>query len=216
VPLGTFRHGSRLWGMFCFPDLSSAQRAASWGHHFRSENLVAVCAEGIGLAQRFDSNWITHAPLTDEGTLDRSKLDWLRRYWSGEPRPDHDPIWETMVDGKLIILGTQVRQRAYEFAADTFPESKCLLEFGRIAAWQGFDLGHVSPFLFDEGDHWSCRHYMNLTDCEDENFLERLAAHFKEGEPVNHEYLKRFFESGGDLGEAPDMRSWSFSRWKAP
>lgn len=152
---------ARLWGMFCLTNLNEAKRVASdhgWGGHFRAENLVSATIDGVGKSRTFDSNWITYAPVKPNGVLDRTKLDWLQEYWSGRPCPGHDPIRETVIDGKIFILGTRVRKKAYDLAAETFPTSKALLEFGRIAAWNGYDLGAISPFLFDEGDRWACRY----------------------------------------------------------
>lgn len=57
---------------------------------------------------------------------------------------------------------------------------------------------------------------MDMTDAADPKFLEDLATHFKNGEVVNREFLKEFFESGGDLGDAPDLVPWGFGRPKIP
>ena len=116
---------SRLWGMFCFPDLESAQRAASlWNYYFIPDNLVAVEVEGAGQYQRFDFNWITFAPLLDNGYLDTTQLDWLERYWSGDKFPRKPPVWEIIIDGKMTIFGTEVRKRAYERICQKVPKVK--------------------------------------------------------------------------------------------
>ncbi len=203
----------RLWGMFCFPDQQSAERVLrhrGWGGHFRRENLVAVHVEGIGLDRSFDSNWITYAPLTPDGLIDRDRMEWLEPYWRGEPYPKAEPIWEAVVDGRVIVLGTSVRKRAYDNAAAAFPEARVHLELSRIAAWNGYDLGSITPFLFDEGDRWVCRYYMNLLQAEDSEFVEAIAKHFADREAVNREFLKPFFESKGDPGPAPDLTPYSF------
>lgn len=208
---------SRLWGMFCFPDLQSVNRlldGSGWGAHFSRENLVAVRVEGAGLQHHLDSNWITYAPLTTEGVVDRNRIEWLDPYWRGEPYPHADPIWEAVIDGRITVLGTSVRKRAYDNAAAAFPKARVHLELSRIAAWNGYDLGSITPFLFDEGNRWACRYYMNLMQAEDPQFLDDIAKHFADGEGVNREFLKPFFESQGDPGPAPDLMPYAFGGTK--
>jgi hypothetical protein len=106
---------SRLRGMFCFMHLQSAQQALSWStgstNHFRPEFLAQLhLGEAGHRRERLDSNWITYAPRDSNGYLTSS--DWIDRYWEGEPYPGQTPIWETIVDGRLIVLGTGLRERA--------------------------------------------------------------------------------------------------------
>ena len=53
-----------------------------------------------------NSNWITHAPVNEEGFL--TEVAWIPSYWAGEPYPNATPIWETLVEGRMIVLGTSL------------------------------------------------------------------------------------------------------------
>jgi hypothetical protein len=102
---------SRLRGIFCFLDIVSAERACSWSgsvrSHFRPEYLAELhLGEAAFKRDRLDANWITHAPVDKDGNIVEFK--WIHRYWEGEAYPDEDPIWETLIDGKTIVLGTRV------------------------------------------------------------------------------------------------------------
>jgi hypothetical protein len=136
---------SRLRGMYCFLDAESAQRAAAlWGsfrNHFRPEFLAELHLETTSRRDRLDSNWITYAKLDENGFLLPSELNEFDRYWRGEEYPGKLPIWETIVEGRMIVLGTNLRNRAYETIRREYPRSVTLLEIARLAAWVGSDSG---------------------------------------------------------------------------
>jgi hypothetical protein len=141
---------SRLRGLFCFLDIESAERACSWAtgprSHFRPENLAELSLSEAGSRRdRFDANWITSAPVGDDGAI--SNFEWANKYWNGEPTPDQMPIWETLIDGRAIILGTAIRERAYNITRSRFPDTLMFLELGRQAACVGSDLGNVFAVL---------------------------------------------------------------------
>ena len=128
---------SRLQGFYCFPDLENAKRALSsprWnGDHFTLKNLAELSLEDVQGRDRLDSNWITY--------FDRfsSADEWMPRYWEGEPFPDEEPIWETLLQGKAIVLGTDLRERAYDVVKSKWPDSLAWLEIVRLGAEAGSD-----------------------------------------------------------------------------
>ena len=100
---------SRLVGLFCFLDEMSSKRALAWKGHFRQENLATLDLGDARRCGRKDANWISRTGQLD----DESTLDWMERYWRGEAYPYDPPIWETPVEGKIRILYTSFRKRAY-------------------------------------------------------------------------------------------------------
>jgi hypothetical protein len=146
---------SRLSGMYCFLDIESAQRAAAlWGsfrNHFRPEYLVELHIQTSFSRDRLDSNWITLSSRDENGFF-IGDLNWIDRYWGGEPFPDRLPIWETLLEGRMVVLGTELRKRAYDVIKEKFPNSLGLLEIARLAAWVGSDLGNTAAWLAEEGD----------------------------------------------------------------
>jgi hypothetical protein len=45
-----------------------------------------------------------------------------------------------LVDGRLIVMGTELRGRAYENIRSEFPNSLMFLELSRLAAFAGYDV----------------------------------------------------------------------------
>jgi hypothetical protein len=127
---------SRLKGMFCFTDLASAEWALQWGSavkHFRPDFLSELSlAEASPERDRLDSNWITYAKRDEQGFP--TDHEWIHRYWSGDPFPGKEPVWETLVRGRLLLLGTELRQRAYALLEKHMPQSLSLAEIGRLGA----------------------------------------------------------------------------------
>ena len=53
--------------------------------------------------------------MTPTGLHTKAVLGWERKnIGGGEPHPGQEPIWETLVSGRLIILGTNHSQRGDE------------------------------------------------------------------------------------------------------
>jgi hypothetical protein len=197
---------SRLRGMFCFLDLGSAERALSWGgpaNHFRAEYLAELNLTEAGECRdRFDANWVTDQPG-----------DWIAHYWAGEACPGKTPIWETLVDGRLLVLGTDLRTRAYDVIKRRFPDSLTFLEIARMAAWVGSDLGSVSAFLREEGDDLVLSYLMDMRDAENPEFIENLQKYKDEGNPINWADITPNL-SEGLFGKTPDLRPFGFRRPK--
>lgn len=209
---------SRLRGMYCFLDAEDAQRAAAlWGsfrNHFRPDFLADVCLQSTSRRDRLDSNWITYAKRDENGFLLASELDQFDRYWRGDEYPGKLPIWETIVDGRMIILGTELRNRAYEVIKQGFPRSLALLEIARLAAWVEYDLGNIRAWLQDEGDNIGLHYLMDMRDANNPEFLGKLEQLKLEGHPINwadlHQEMKH-----GSFGSTMDLRPYGFSRPKS-
>lgn len=200
---------SRLSGMFCFLSLEDARRAGElWGLHFHLDNLVEVGFEGVSKPERLDSNWITYAPRAPDGSLSRDRLAWIDRYWSGEAYPSGRPIWETLVEGRLVIFGTEVRQQAVEVIRKAFPESLGLMEIARAAAWVGSDLGNTCAWLTRVGDDIELHWLMDMRDANNPDFIKRL----DEEKAVVNQHLITPHLLQGNFGQTPDLQPYEFRR----
>ena len=85
--------------------------------------------------QEYDSSWITDFDSLPPNTG--------RRYWSGEQTSDFHS--ECLLTGRFSVLGTSVRQRAYEAIKKPNPNSLAMLELSRLAAV--FDSAWAAPLL---------------------------------------------------------------------
>jgi hypothetical protein len=199
---------SRLTSLFCFSDLRSAERACGKAGHFRPDLLAELSLAATTRRQgQLDLNWIDYAYRTD-GALE-TDFNWVGRYWSGEPSPIGDPIWETLIQGRAIILGTELRERAYQAIKENFPESLMLLEIARQAAWVDSDLGSIQGFIaVDEGD-LMLRFAFDMRDANDPDFLQRLQDLRKSGHPTNWADMKPHLERES-FGRVPDLRPFEF------
>ena len=201
---------SRLRGMFCFLDVESAQYALSWGDHFQSQNLAELCFIDVdNRRDRLDANWITFAPTDLNGYL--SDLKWISSYWSGEPYPKATPIWETIVDGSIAVLGTEIRKKAYDNIRNQFPNSLMLLEMSRLAAVVGSDLGRISAYGHYDGDDVVFRYLLDMQDAKNPEFLKKLSDLIDGGHPVNWADMTHHIDHDS-FGCVPDLRSENFRR----
>jgi hypothetical protein len=212
------RRVSRLAGMYCFLDAESAKRAASlWGsarpNHFRFQNLVEISLEGGSQRDRLDSNWITYAPRDENGFYLLDDLDWVDAYWSGEPFPRANPIWETIFDGRMYVLGTELRTLAYHKIKRQFPDSLGILEVARQAAWIGSNLGDICVWLADKGDSFAAHYLMNWKDADTAEFNAKIEELHRSGESVNWGDIAPHLRNG-TFGKVPDFRPFEFSRPK--
>jgi hypothetical protein len=205
---------SRLSGMFCLADFESANLALSWDRdgktHFQPEYLAELSLAATPSRQnRFDANWITYAPLDHMGYP--TDLSWIPHYWSGDPHPNSKPIWETLVEGRMTVLGTDIRERAYAAIKSEFPDSLMFLEIARQAALVGSDLGSISAFLQRDGEDIVLKYEMNMAEADDLVFLEKLGGLANNGHPINRADLGPHIEQG-DFGRTPDFRPYGFRR----
>ena len=207
---------SRLTGLYCFLDKQSAEQAADlWGesgrNHFKLEWLVELHFEEETGGDRLDTNWITFPPDNADGIP--ASTDWLADYWSGKPHLERDPIWETLVEGRVNVLGTDLRKLAYENVKQHWPDSICLLEIARLAAWIGSDLGNISAFITENDDEWGLQFLMDMRDAENADFLNRLRELIDSGHPINRADIHPFINNDS-FGRTPDMRPFEFRRPK--
>ncbi|WP_054074114.1 hypothetical protein [Comamonas testosteroni] len=165
---------SRLTGMFFFTDPQCALHAESWGGHFKRSNLAHLEVYPSRPATVVDSNWITYAPLDANGRIAGDSSSWIESYWSGMPF-NTEPVWETIVDGRAVVWGTELRERAYDLLQQVFPDALDTLEVARIAALLGSDLGQSTAWLTQpSADYFELRYYMDFRDAENSEFLARL------------------------------------------
>jgi hypothetical protein len=205
---------SRLRGMYCFLDIESAERAcASWAssaNHFRAEYLAELhLGEAGPRRDRLDSSWITHAPVNGRGFL--TEVAWIPSYWAGEPYPNATPIWETLVEGRMIVLGTSLRERAYAAIKSHFPESLMFLEIALQAAWIGSDLGNVCAWLGQDGAELVLKYYMDMRDAENPDVLGALEQLKRSSHPINCADMAPHIAQDS-FGNTPDLRSFGFRR----
>ena len=194
---------SRLVGMFCFLDRDCAERAKDWGWHFCEENLVELDLREASGRDRLDANWIGNAELLDPD-------EWMPRYWQGIPYPDAEPMWETLVTGRVAVLGTELRDRAYEVVKSNWPDSLMLLEISRLGAWIDSDIGSICAFMVEEPKSYRFTFLMDMRDADNEDFLERLRRLIASGHPVNRADIQPHYEQGS-FGRKPDMTQFEFS-----
>lgn len=201
---------SRLRGMFCFLDEESARRAHSWSAHFEPEFMAELSLTEAGARRdRLDANWITNAPRDATGYLTDDK--WIQDYWAGNPYPHDDPIWETLVDGRMTVLGTEIRERAYSAVRAEFPNSLTFLEIARLAAWVNSDLGAISARFRIEGNEIRIDYLMNMIDAESQDFHRRLIELENIGHPINLKDIMHQFNNNS-FGNLPDLRPRGFRR----
>jgi heme oxygenase len=98
-----------------------------------------------------------------------------------------------LVEGRLYVLGTELRKRAYDLVQRHMPYSTALLELGRLAAWVGSNLGAAYAFLYSENDQGlELRYIMDMADAEDPDFLDRLGKLGESGHPMGPEAVRAF------------------------
>ena len=197
---------SRMTGMFCFPRRDFADQAIRerWGSHYKSDNLAELSLIEAHGCQWLDANWITHC-----GVPGNRDTDWMKRYWNGEEYPDARPVWETLVEGNVTVLGTALRERAYKLVKTCWPDSLMLLEISRLGAWIGSNIGTINAFMTcdESANHFSC--LMDMRDANDADFLDRLGRLMSE-HPVNRADIGPHYERGS-FGRVPNMTQYQFS-----
>lgn len=198
---------SRLRGMYVFPDKLAALRAVNWGGHFCKENLSELSLTEATLGERrYDANWISYPRLKD----DKAVPDWMHRYWAGEPHPEHEPVWEALAEGRVVLLGTELRQRAFEQLSNEFPDSTALLETARLAAWIGSDLGNVAAFLRVHDQIASLDYLLDMRAASDPDVVRQLGELRESGHPINWPAIGESIQLGSFV--LPDLRPYGFRR----
>lgn len=188
---------SRLRGFYVFPDRVTAERGAGWGASFNPAFLTEVAVTEGSLISTYDANWITHELPNGPG-------DWIDRYLAGDPRDD-EPLWEQVVDGRALVLGTDVRNWAHAVAEQEWPQSMGVLELGRLAVELDSRLGAITAFAMQTPGGIRVRYILNFADADEPDFLRRLAQH---PGPKNDAALAQF--ASGEV-HVPDLRSREFT-----
>jgi len=98
-----------------------------------------------------DANWITHAPLGEDGRITLANLEWIRRYWGGEEYDD-EPTWERIAQGVALVLDEQVRRKCYDYVREFFPAAHIPILMARLASEAGTRGGLTAPFLSRLGE----------------------------------------------------------------
>ena len=135
--------------------------------------------------------------------------EWIPRYWQGEPYPNAEPVWETLVEGRATVFGTKVRERTYKVVKPCWPNSLMLLEIARLGAWIGSDIGSISVFMADGGEDYRFTFGMDMRDADDAEFLARLDPLLKSDDLVNWADITTHYEAG-NFGCVPDMTPYQF------
>lgn len=159
---------SRLAGFYVFADKASAKAAVErWGiAHFRPEFLVEVHIDPESNVSRYDAEWITHC-------FESPTTEWIHDYLQG--KPTDSPIWELVIDGRAIIAGTSLRQRAYDVVASTWPESLALLELARVGVELHSDIGLITAMIMGTANSPRIEYAMNFEDATNQAFLDRFS-----------------------------------------
>ena len=205
---------SRLQGMFCFMDKESAKQAAhSWGandsNHFSASNLAELgISNTTDRLEQFDANWITWAHSNPNQSLKDDS--WINKYWSGQPYPEGEPIWETLYLGRLNVLGTELREKAYERIKIEFPKSLAFLEVSRISAFLGSNLGSISRFISNAPDEPRLIYHMDMQDAENPIYLQKVEEFMESEQPVNYDDLLPHL-NGHSFGHVPDFRPYGYT-----
>jgi hypothetical protein len=205
---------SRLRGIYCFTDLTSAEKALSWGtsqqSHFRPEFLVELSLVEIqAKTEGLDANWFSYACDPERQHLVTD--DWTESYWIGRPFPHAEPIWEVLVEGRASLLGTGLREKAYSLIKSRWPETLCFLEIARQAMWIHSDLGNLCGWLRRVGEELAFDYCMDMRDADNPAFLSRLLELQKDPNLVNRADMEPFLATG-TFGRVPDLRPLSFQR----
>ncbi len=194
---------SRLKGVFAFPDRETADRAVKLWNGFQPYFLQEIEVRAGSTVSYFDSQWIDAM-----GTSTPPSREWADSYATGAAHSD-DPQWELLIDGKADLIGTELRQKAYNVVRATWPEAVAPLEISRLGAQLDSTIGYITAFGVLDGDSISVQFAMDFRDAENPDFTKRLGAHLAALPPdqVNSADLA----VGGDYFRVPDLRSRSLS-----
>ena len=131
---------SRMRGMFFFHSREEAAARIGdpdWPPYFEAKNLLELELRHSEPFTDVDANWITFAPLTEDGRVSTGDdLQWIRRYWAGENYSDK-PVWERIAKGVALVLDERVRRQCYEYVREFFPASHIPILMARLGSEAG-------------------------------------------------------------------------------
>jgi len=161
---------SRLSGLYFFDSIENAMSAGKkWDGNFKEEYLAEIEIYENYHSSRHDSEWITHC-------MNSADQSWISKYLSGQPF-GKQPIWELLVEGRGFVLGTQVRQRAYETIKGKWSKSLGFLALSRVAVDLNSDLGFICPLLTVNEGIGRMGVYLNFQDAQNPVFLDKFSKY---------------------------------------
>lgn len=165
---------SRLGGVFYFPTLRSAELAVinEWGGAFQSKFLAEVEAHPRRAVTVADANWISAFDIQNVEDFRRHS----ERYWRGDAFPGREPHWEHILDGTLVVCGTDLRRRAGSLLKQKFPDCLWLLELCRLGPLLDSTVGLISAHFVKCEGGYRTSFQVDMRDASDPAFLERLDA----------------------------------------
>ena len=176
---------SRLHGLYLWGDEASAVRGQQeWGTargtHFHPDYLVELSFTYTAIS-RVDTTWIDRCLLSDLVPVE--EVDWMHSYWKGAPYPERDPLWEFIVEGRGVICGTALRNKAYEIVRQQAPLSLGQLELGRIARELESELYHTAPYIQRIGETKFRVSYWGDERQHNGDFMRVLGSHIAKADP---------------------------------
>lgn len=160
---------SRLRGIYFFNSLDHAEAIIgrmNWkAAHFDPTYLTEVRFHKVKYSE-YDSEWITT-------NFNFDKSEWINNYLSGATCGDN-PLTEVVASGVGVVLNNELRQRAYDFIGNEYPDTIPLLQLSCNGFAYGFnDIGQNIPYLLNTGDSVKGCHYLNMRHFEnDSKFLD--------------------------------------------
>jgi len=195
---------SRMRGMFFFRSRTEAEARINdpaWPPYFEPKNLIELELCYNEPHADVDANWITFAPLAQDGRITLDDLRWVREYWAGEKYNAH-PVWERLAKGVALVLDERVRRQCYHYVREIFPASHIPILMARLASEAGTRGGLTAPFLLRE-DEKRVRLVYLLSDAEfhDPEAIAAIKEHPDSGA------LGRMM-ADNETWKAPDFRPW--------
>jgi len=195
---------SRMRGIFFFRSRDEAEARIddqAWPPYFESQNLIELELCHNEPFTDVDANWITSAPLSDDGRVTIEDLDWIRRYWSGETL-NSEPVWERIAKGIALVLDEKVRRKCYDYVRDVFPKAHIPILMARLASEAGTRGGLTAPFLLRQDEKRVTLSYL-WSDAEfhDPEVIGAIAKH-----PDSSALGRMMAEN--ETWNMPDFRPW--------
>lgn len=205
VRLSLFPHSvSRMRGMFFFRSLAEAQARIGdpdWPPFFELKNLLELELRYNEPFTDADANWITFAPLSQNGRIVVDELEWIRRYWAGE-KYSNRPVWERIAKGVALVLDQQARRQCYRYVQEVFPDSHIPILMARLASEVGTRGGLTAPFLLRDDEKWVRLGYLwSNAEFHDPAIINEIKKHPDSGA------LGRMM-SESETWKMPDFRPW--------
>lgn len=195
---------SRLHGMYFFGSAKDALERVGdkeWPTFFVEENLVEFELCPAQPPSVVDANWITHAPVDQDGRISVADWDWIRGYWSRKSMKEN-PIWEIVATGTAIALDASVRRRCYDTMTGLFPESEISLLMARLAGEAGTRGGLIVPWLtLDKDESFTLAYYFRDIEFHDQSVVASIRQHVDFG-------MLMALVANTPTWKLPDFRQW--------